>query len=262
MYMQLSMYDYFTVGVAVRLVNGTTEYEGRVEVYYNGQWGTVCDDEWDLNDAEVVCRQLGFGPAIVAKRNGFYEQGSGEIWLDDLNCVGTESNIGHCLHRGWGFHDCRHSEDAGIMCADPSGNLALVCVLSNINIIFTDVVVVRLFTTYTEYEGRVEVYYNGEWGTVCDNGWDLNDAEVVCKELGYGPAIVAKSEAFYGQGSGLIWLENVDCVDTDMSIIHCSHSRWGVNDCSHSEDAGVLCAPSNGNFSFPLSLSMTVNGRD
>ena len=96
----------------------------------------------------------------------------------------------------------------------------------------------------------MEVYYNGEWGTVCDNGWDLNDAEVVCTELGYGPAVDANGEAFYGQGSGPIWLKNVDCIDTDMNIAHCSHSRWGVNDCSHSEDAGVWCAASSGKFSF------------
>ena len=247
----------FTVSVEVRLVNGTTKYEGRVEVYYSGTWGTVCDDEWDLNDAEVVCRQLGYGPAIAVRHRAAYGQGSGEIWLDDLNCVGTESSIGHCSHTGWGFHDCVHYEDAGVKCADPNGNFGLVYVPHN-NIIFTDAIVVRLFTTFTEYEGRVEVYYNGEWGTVCDNGWDLNDAEVVCTELGYGPAIVARSEAFYGQGNGKIWLENVDCVDTDTSIIHCSHSRWGTDDCSHSEDAGVWCAPSNGNFSFPLSLSMIV----
>ena len=117
---------------------------------------------------------------------------------------------------------------------------------------FTDEVTVHLFTTYREYEGRVEVYYNGTWGTVCDNGWDLVDAEIVCKELDFGPAIDAKSEAFYGQGSGPIWLENLQCIDTDTSISHCSHSIWGNNNCSHNEDAGVWCVPSNGNLSFPL----------
>ena len=106
----------------VRLVDGSTAYEGRVEVYYNGEWGTVCDDEWDLNDSEVVCRQLGFGPAIAARRKAAYGQGNGTIWLDDLNCVGTELNIGHCSHIGLGNHDCDHYEDAGIKCADPNGN--------------------------------------------------------------------------------------------------------------------------------------------
>jgi len=100
----------------VRLVNGPTEHEGRVEVYHNGEWGTVCDNGWDLNDAQVVCSQLNIGQAIAARDNAFYGQGSGEIWLDSLNCVGTEMTIGYCSHRGWGIENCSHSEDAGVIC--------------------------------------------------------------------------------------------------------------------------------------------------
>ena len=102
---------------AVRLVDGSTKYEGRVEVYHNGEWGTVCDDEWDLNDAQVVCRQLGFGLAIAARNSAFYGQGSGQIWLDEVHCVGTELTIEDCLQYGWGYHDCSHFEDAGVQCS-------------------------------------------------------------------------------------------------------------------------------------------------
>ena len=105
----------------VRLVNGVTQYEGRVEVYYNGEWGTVCDDEWDLNDAQVVCRQLGFGPAIAAREDAFYGEGSGQIWLDNLNCTGSESAIENCLHNGWGIHDCDSFEDASVVCYASNG---------------------------------------------------------------------------------------------------------------------------------------------
>jgi len=105
----------FTLGT-VRLVNGASKYEGRVEVYHNGEWGTVCDDGWDINDAQVVCSELGLGQAFAARRNAFYGQGSGEIWLDDLNCVGTERSIVNCLHRGWGIENCDHSKDAGVKC--------------------------------------------------------------------------------------------------------------------------------------------------
>ena len=97
----------FTLPV-VRLVNGSTEYQGRVEVYYNGQWGTVCDDGWDLNAAQVVCRQLGFFAAVTAKDNAFYGQGTGQIWFDDLNCTGTELNIENCSHNGWRNVGCSH----------------------------------------------------------------------------------------------------------------------------------------------------------
>ena len=92
-----------------------------MEVYYNGEWGTVCDDRWDLNDGNVVCTELGFVPAINVRNFAFYGQGSGQIWLDNVNCVGTEMNIINCPHQGWGNHDCSHYEDAGVICTDPNG---------------------------------------------------------------------------------------------------------------------------------------------
>ena len=110
----------FTV---VRLVNGANSSEGRVEVYHNGEWGTVCDDDWDLNDAQVVCRQLGFTLATAARGSAYYGQGSGQIWLDNVNCVGTELKIEDCSHTGWGVENCDHSEDAGVQCTAPSGKV-------------------------------------------------------------------------------------------------------------------------------------------
>ena len=114
------MYHYIIVvliDALVRLVNGPTQYEGRVEVYHNGEWGTVCDDYWDFNNAQVVCRQLGFGQAIAARSQAYYGEGSGQIWLDNVNCVGTELNIGDCSHRGWGIENCGHYKDAGVRCS-------------------------------------------------------------------------------------------------------------------------------------------------
>ena len=100
----------------VRLVNGPTNHEGRVEVYHNGVWGTVCGDGWDWHNAQVVCRELDLGYAVNASSNAFYGQGSGQIWLDDVNCVGTELNIAQCSHRGWGTHNCNHGRDASVEC--------------------------------------------------------------------------------------------------------------------------------------------------
>ena len=101
----------------VRIVNGPTTYEGRVEIYHNGVWGTICDNGWDLNDAQVVCTELGLGNATAAIYRAFYGRGSGPIWLDNLNCVGTELTIANCSHRGWGIiRSCSHYEDAGVKC--------------------------------------------------------------------------------------------------------------------------------------------------
>ena len=86
-------------------------------MYHNGEWGTVCDDGWDLNDAQVVCNEAGVGNAIAVRYNAFYGQGSGQIWLDNLNCTGKEGTIGNCSHTGWGTENCSHSEDAGVKCS-------------------------------------------------------------------------------------------------------------------------------------------------
>ena len=118
-YCQSNLYFVFIISFTVRLVNGSTIYEGRVEVQHNGVWGTVCDYGWDLNDAQVVCNRLGFGKAIAAMHNAIFGEGIGQIWLSDVDCVGTEWTIGNCSHRGWGsyYYSCGHDDDASIKCS-------------------------------------------------------------------------------------------------------------------------------------------------
>ena len=93
--------------------NGT----GRVEVYHQGEWGTICDDLWDKQDADVVCRQLGYFYALRVPRYWEVPDGTGRIWLDNVRCTGKEENIIACPHNGWGRHNCGHYEDAGVECA-------------------------------------------------------------------------------------------------------------------------------------------------
>ena len=97
-------------------MGGSDLYEGRVEVYHNGTWGTVCDNAWDLQDATVVCRQLGYINATAPWGSARFGPGSGPILLSELSCIGNESNITECDHQGAGFHNCSHSEDVGVVC--------------------------------------------------------------------------------------------------------------------------------------------------
>uniref|UniRef100_A0A8C5ZRD4 SRCR domain-containing protein n=1 Tax=Marmota marmota marmota TaxID=9994 RepID=A0A8C5ZRD4_MARMA len=306
----------------LRLVDGDSRCAGRVEILQQGSWGSICDDSWDLNDAHVVCRQLGCGVALEATISAHFGEGSGPIWLDELNCTGEEAHVWQCPSQGWGQHDCRHKEDAGVICLEfvalrlvsedqecagwlevfynntwgsvchspmepmtlsmicrqlgcgDTGTLdflvpsregsrphwvdGICCRETDTSLwqscspkeeahitcaggaaAFSDKEKLRLRGGDSECSGRVEVWHEGTWGTVCDDSWSLAEAEVVCQQLGCGSALEAPGEAAFGPGNGSIWLDEVQCRGREPSLWACAAAPWGQSDCKHEEDAGV-----------------------
>ncbi|XP_052683494.1 deleted in malignant brain tumors 1 protein-like isoform X2 [Crassostrea angulata] len=212
---------------AVRLYGGENELEGRLEVYKQGRWGTVCDADLNDNLAVVVCRSLGLSwNTSKAYGGAIFGVGSGPIWMDTVNCSGSEANLTECRHRGWGVSDCDHGKDVSINCLPPNEGL------------------VRLVGGPTQYEGRLEVSKFGRWGTVCDDYLNNNLSVVVCRSLGLPwKTSVAYGNAAYGEGSGPIWLNNVICSGSETSIKECKHTGWRSHYCDHGVDVSINCLP-------------------
>ncbi|XP_031562352.1 deleted in malignant brain tumors 1 protein-like [Actinia tenebrosa] len=217
--------------VIVRLSGGSNSKEGRVEVRYNNIWGTICDDGWNINNANVICKMLGYQKAIKIKSFG---PGSGEIWLDDVSCTGSETSIDKCRSNGWGSHNCGHGEDVGVICLQGSPDVA-----------------VRLTSGSVSNSGLVEVRYYGDWKSICDTNWDIMDANVVCKMLGYTQGAAAVIRNY--QSSDSVWLSNVRCSGRESSIANCNNVDWGQGSCGNNKRANVLCKSGSSNIHFSLS---------
>jgi len=209
-------YDVSVSCTSVSLLGGRSPREGRLEVYHNGTWGTVCRNSFTQAAARVVCHMRGYEDVgqYIGNR---YGAGSGTIWLDNIQCSGTETNIADCSHRGWGNHSSGHDEDVSVSC-------------------FSEV---RLVGD-SGSKGRLEVYHSGTWGTVCDDGFTDAAARVVCYSLGYGP-IGRFIDNVHGAGSGRIWLDNVRCHGWESHITECPHNGWGRHNCTHSDDVSLSC---------------------
>ncbi|XP_072166895.1 CD5 antigen-like [Diadema setosum] len=223
----ISNYCLFLEG-NVRLVGGHVSHEGRVEVYHNSQWATVCDNNWDLQDAHVVCRQLGFPEALTATTRAFFGGGDlSQAILTSMSCLGSENELRECSYSSDNpFSFCGHNDDAGVVCSDGidvEGEL-------------------RLAGGPTPREGRVEIYHGGEWGTVCDDlSWLRNDAVVACRQLGFDGVTLALAGSAEGLDERTNHLSDIACTGYEFRIEDCSHSSWGST-CSSGRAAKIQCS--------------------
>ncbi|XP_059360804.1 deleted in malignant brain tumors 1 protein [Carassius carassius] len=205
--------------VPVRLVQGDNACSGRVEIYKDSDWGTICDEGLDNAEGNLVCYEVGCGPLKSIQPSAFFGEGTGPLLTDDLNCYGNESSVLDCI---WGNQTdvCDHTRDAGVICdytlklKDGSG----MC------------------------SGRVEIFHNRQWGTLCDTAWDVIDSSVVCKELGCGSPIATYYNAYFRQGTGPVWMDGLSCTGQERSLKDCVFSGWGVTSCTHADDVGVTCS--------------------
>ncbi|XP_053767878.1 neurotrypsin isoform X1 [Desmodus rotundus] len=223
----------------LRLAGGSSKREGRVELFHSGQWGTVCDNQWDDADAEVVCRQLGLSGVARAWTQAHFGAGAGPVLLGEVHCTGNELSVEQCPRSPWGEHNCGHGEDAGVSCT-PLTDGAL-----------------RLAGGRGRHEGRLEVYHGGQWGTVCDDGWTVLSTEVACRQLGFKYGKQASADAFE-ESRGPIWLDDVSCSGQEPSLLRCPRSPWGQHDCSHQEDVAVACSPGGHGHRPPLGFPIRL----
>lgn len=117
----------------VRLANGPDPSTGRVEIYANStggldnaEWGTICGDNWDIQNARVVCNQLGYPDAIDVLLAGYYGHGAGPVWLNSLKCLGNETDLFTCVHDGFGSHSCKDDQDVSVKCS----GMIVICLIN------------------------------------------------------------------------------------------------------------------------------------
>uniref|UniRef100_A0A8C4TF28 T-cell differentiation antigen CD6-like n=1 Tax=Erpetoichthys calabaricus TaxID=27687 RepID=A0A8C4TF28_ERPCA len=212
-------------GPALRLAGGEDACAGRVEVWEDGAWGTVCDDWWDLMDANVVCAQLNCGYATQMVMDGAkqFGSGSGHVLLDDVNCTGTEKFLWDCpalKHSG----DCGHKEDVGVICSEHKA--------------------LRLTGGLDRCSGIVEIHRNGTWGTVCNNGWGNEEVNIVCQQLGCGSSRTWKVNHSIAHHPTHLWYYM--CLATHSSLWDCKEYFNNQNLCIGSRPAAAECNSSLG----------------
>ncbi|XP_063084264.1 T-cell differentiation antigen CD6 isoform X8 [Cavia porcellus] len=213
-------------GFRVRLANRSSSCRGEVEVQLGALWAPACGVPWDYQAAEAVCRALGCGSAELTLEP---EPATPVGNASTSNTTRGRALAVHCRGPAWGL--CEVKEDA---CRGDAGPARVIC---------ADPPALRLVGGTSPCAGRVEMLERGVWGTVCDDAWDLEDAHVVCRQLGCGWAVEAVPGLRFPAGRGLIHRNTVNCTGDEEHLWDCE-SQPGDGYCGHKEDAGVVCSGS------------------
>lgn len=221
---------------AIKLVGGSSEHEGNVEIFHSGKWGNICDDEWDKHEADVICRQLNYQLGGKATHSGSFGRARRRYWMDNLYCTGRESEITQCRFDGWGQSDCDDTEAAGVICHVPKADeeaheTTKVPVKPDKHFYkSSDEMTFKLVGGRVPNEGRVEVKFgNGPYGEICGDGWSLREANIVCKELNLGYANEAFQTDFFGSSNGTnLILSGTECVGNETKLNECRFESFGV----------------------------------
>ncbi|XP_039644372.1 scavenger receptor cysteine-rich type 1 protein M130-like [Perca fluviatilis] len=256
----------YTINCAdsVRLVKGTSLCSGRLEVKSNQStqsWSSVCEDDFDLQDAEVVCRQLGCGAPSVLQ-GVLYGDMEAPVWTKEFQCRGHESALLGCDSSD--NNTCSSGKAVGLTCSEPDnfqlargfsrcagelemkkkGKWSIVDVEDSAwNLKAADVVYsVRLVNGTSLCSGRLEVKSTQStqpWSSVCEDNFDLQDAEVVCRELGCGAPSVLQG-ALYGDMEAPVWTKEFQCRGHESSLLDCDSSDRKT--CSSGKAVGLTCS--------------------